>query len=141
MNLMKMLAATLLLIPVCGSSQEQKNELVYFVGKELKQTLLTETATFKLPLSELVVAPYLQVSYREADYAVDGYTIAILSKKSGEVLGPFKNQQGSLVENAARMKHKFSPGDRIFIEEVIAYCGKCKVDKNIIAKGLTILVE
>lgn len=141
MNLVKILATVLFLTPACAFSQEQKTDLVYFLGKNLKYTTLDEPAAYNMPLSELEAAPYIQVSYKNYDYAVNNYTISILSKNSGEVIGPFKQQQGSLIENAARMKYKLSPGDRIFIEDLGAYCAKCKEDKNITTKGLAILIE
>lgn len=141
MNLIKQLAVTLLLLPFAAFSQEKNNDLTYFVGKQLKPTVLNEQTDYKIQLSDLESAPYIQLIYKNHDYAVTGYTISILSKRLAKVVGQLKQQQGSLVENAARMDYTLASGDRIFIDELNATCPKCTKDKNITTKGLAILIE
>lgn len=141
MNLVKILATVLFLTPACAFSQEQKTDLAYFLGKNLKYTNLGETVTYTMPLSNLAAAPYIQMTYKNHDYAITSYTVSIMSRKFAKVVGQLKQQQGSIVESAAKMDYTLSTGDRIFIEDLGAFCGKCTGDKNISTKGMVILIE
>lgn len=141
MNLIKSLALAVLFLPLCAAAQDINNQLTYFVGGSIKQTTLKEAADYKLPLSDLVAAPYIQLIYKNHDYAVTSYTVSIMSKRLAKVVGQLKLQQGSLVQSAAMMDYTLAAGDRIFIEDVDAFCGKCTEEKNITPAGLAILVE
>ena len=115
--------------------------MTYFVGGSVKQSTLEEQASYKLPLSDLIAAPYVQLTYKNHDYAITDYTISIMSRRLAKVVGQLKQQQGSLVESAARMDYTLSPGDRIFIDDLNATCPKCKEDKDLRTKGIVVLVE
>jgi hypothetical protein len=140
MNLIKQLAVTLLL-PFAAFSQEGNSDLTYFVGKQLKPAVPNEQTDYKIRLSDLESAPYIQLIYKNHDYAVTGYTVSIMSRRLAKVVGQLKQQQGSLIENAARMDYTLGAGDRIFIDELDATCPKCTEEKNLTTKGLAILIE
>ncbi len=140
MNPIKQLAVTMLL-PFAAFSQEVNSDLTYFVGKQLKPAVLHEQADYKIRLSDLEAAPYIQLIYKNHDYAVTGYTVSIMSRRLAKVVGQLKQQQGSLAENAARMDYHLASGDRIFIDDLNATCPKCTDEKNITTKGLAILIE
>ncbi len=141
MDLIKSLALAVLFLPLCAAAQNNNNELTYFVGGSIKQTTLKEAADYKLPLSDLIAAPNIQIIYKNHDYAVTSYTVSIMSRRFAKVVGQLKQQQGSLVLIAAKMDYTLGPGDRIFIEDLDAFCGKCTEDKNITPEGLVILIE
>lgn len=140
MNL-KIITIALLLIPFCALSQEKNTELTYFVGKVLKETSPDEQVAFKIPLSDLESAPYIQLAYKNADYAITDFTVSIMSRRLAKVVGQLKQEQGSLVTSAAKMDYTLGAGDRIFIDDLNATCPKCKEDKNITTQGLAILIE
>lgn len=141
MNLVKTLTLALLLLPFCGLCQDKSDELVYFLGGSLKEASPEEQASYKMPLSDLVAAPYIQLMYKNHDYAATSYTVSILSRDLAKVVGQLKLQQGSLVESAAKMGYTLSSGDRVFIDDLNAFCGKCTEHKNITTKGVAILIE
>ncbi len=141
MNLIKRITLAYLLLPFGAMAQDKGGELVYFVGGNVKQATLEEPASYKLALSDLAAAPYIQMTYKNHDYAITSYTVSIMSRKFAKVVGQLKQQQGSIVESAAKMDYTLSTGDRIFIEDLGAFCGKCTGDKNIATKGMVILIE
>jgi len=141
MNLIKRITLAFLLLPFCAMSQDKGNDLAYFVGGTVKNTTLDKAADYKLPLSDLAAAPYIQLIYKNHDYAVTSYTVSIMSRRLAKVVGQLKHQQGSLVECAAKMDYTFATGDRIFIEDINATCPKCTEEKNINAEGIAIQVE
>ncbi len=130
-----------LLIPFYSFSQEKNTDLTYFVGKALRETSPSEQVAFKIPLSDLESAPYIQLAYKNADYAITNFTVSIMSRRFAKVMGQLTQQQGSLVESAAKMDYTLGPGDRIFIDDLNATCPECKEDKNITTQGLAILIE
>lgn len=140
MNL-KIITIALLLIPVCAFSQEKNTDLAYYVGKTLQHTGIDEQVACKIPLADFVSAPYIQLSYKNSDYAITDFTVSIMSRRLAKVVGQLKQQQGSLVTSAAKMDYTLAPGDRIFIDKLNATCPKCTDDKNITTKGLAILIE
>ena len=119
MNLIKQLAVTLLL-PFAAFSQEGNSDLTYFVGKQLKPAVPNEQTDYKIRLSDLESAPYIQLIYKNHDYAITGYTVSNMSRRLAKVVGQLKQQQGTLVENAARMDYTLGAGDRIFIDNLDA---------------------
>ncbi len=141
MNLIKLITIAFFLLPLSAMCQDNTSDLTYFVGGSIKQTTIEEQASYKLPVTDLAMAPYIQLAYKDADYAVTSYTVSILSRKLAKVVGQLKQQQGSLIQSAAKMDYTLSPGDRVFIDELKAFCGKCEEQQNITTKGLVILIE
>lgn len=141
MNLITRITIAFLFLPFCGISQEKSSELVYFLGGSIKHATIAEQPGYILPFADIAIAPYIQMTYKDFDYAVTSYTVSILSRRLGKVVGQLKQQQGNLLESAAKMDYTLSSGDRIFIDDLNAFCGKCTEQKNITTKGLAILIE
>lgn len=113
---MRMQILILLLIAVCGTVSAQSN-----TGNK-NTLLLGKQKSFTISKATLIGDPVLHLSEAYGNYRVTSYQISHVPKgEESKLLGPFLIKSNAMTTGyAADILRKAQPGDKIFLEEVVA---------------------
>jgi hypothetical protein len=106
----------LLLITQCGTVSAQSNT-------GTKNTLLLgKQRSFTISKATLIDDPVLHLSEAYKNYSITSYQIShVVKGKETELVGPFLIKSNAMtIGHAADILRKVQPGDKIFLEEVVA---------------------
>lgn len=118
---MKKLILLILTAAVINTVNAQSNDGTKPAMKE-NPVIIGQQRSFTISKSKLLADPILRMPDAQQDYAVSSFQIALKpAGKGNDVLGPFEIKGNSMATGkGAEILNKLQPGDRLFIEEIVA---------------------